>query len=83
VTGQIREKREEEKKKRREKSSDFMLSAIIQSRRDYMAVQNDLLKTINQRATEDELNELTELSIWERMGFKSSRKQQIMLKNGR
>ena len=52
-----RRTRWEDKQRRRDKSSDAQL------------INNALLTSIHQRATEDEIRVLTELSFWEKIGF--------------
>jgi len=38
-------------------------------------VHNELIKTIHQRATENEIKVLTELSFWEKIGFTNNSKR--------
>ena len=66
-----RNTRAEEKLLKRDKSSDQHL------------IHNQLLATINQRATEDEIKVLTELSFWEKIGFTNKGKRQMMLIQGK
>jgi len=46
-------------------------------------VHSDLIRTIHGRATEKELHSLTELTFWEKMGFKNNTKRQIMMQKGK
>ena len=66
-----RNNRFEEKQRKRDKSSDAHM------------IHNDLISTINQRATEDEIKVLTELSFWEKIGLKNKSKTQMMLNKGK
>ena len=63
--------RTEEKARRRDKSSDTHL------------INNNLITTINQRATEEEIRVLTELTFWEKIGFTNKIKRNMMLQEGK
>ena len=59
----LRNSRWEEKAKRRDKSSDSHF------------IHSDLIKTINQRAPEEEIRVLIELSFWEKIGLTNNSKR--------
>lgn len=52
---------------------------------DHHEIHGDLLNTINERATANELNVITKLTFWEKVGLSkvSSNKKEMMLSKGK